>query len=63
MRMDPSRARVSSVASRVMGALRSLDTGQPAFALPTSSSNRAWSAAGILAFKVRWTAVMGPGSK
>ena len=36
-------------------AFSSFDTGQPAFALPASSSNFAWSAPGIFAFNVRCT--------
>ena len=35
-----------------------LETGQPAFALAASCSNVAWSAPGIFAFSVSWTAVM-----
>jgi len=46
------------VASRVISALSSFDTGHPAFAMLENFSNVAWSAPGILAFSVRWTAVM-----
>src|SRR5438445_11522154 len=48
----------TSVAFMVILALSSLETGQPALALPASSSSFAWSAPGTLPFKVRWTAVM-----
>src|SRR5260370_38072454 len=41
-----------------MSAFSSLDTGQPVFALATSSLNFAWSAPGTLALRERWTAVM-----
>src|SRR5439155_2326226 len=48
----------TSVASKVILALTNLETGQPALALPASSSSFAWSAPGTFAFNVRWTAVM-----
>src|SRR5262245_29806454 len=54
----PPSTQDSRVASIVISAFSSLETGQPAFALPASSSNFAWSAPGILALSVRWTAVM-----
>src|SRR5262249_53552313 len=46
---------LTSVASRVILALSSLETGQPALALAASSSNLVWFAPGTLAFKVRRT--------
>ena len=46
-----------SVASSVIFVFRSFDTGQPALALPASSSNVALSAPGIFAFSVRCTDV------
>src|SRR4051812_21415678 len=49
---------LTRVASSVMLALRSLETGQPALALAASSSKVFWSAPGTLAFKTRWTVVM-----
>src|SRR5258708_39014218 len=52
------RIQLTSVASRVILAFRSLETGQPALALAASSSNFASSAPGTLAFNVRCTAVM-----
>ena len=52
------RLQLTSDASSVILVLSSLDTGQPAFALAASSSNFALSAPGILAFKVKCTAVM-----
>ncbi len=47
-----------SVASSVILVLSSFDTGQPALALPASSSNVALSAPGIFAFSVRCTDVI-----
>ncbi len=54
----PVRAQPVSVASRVIAAFSSFDTGQPAFALPASSWNVSSLAPGILALSVRCTAVM-----
>src|SRR5205085_11717298 len=48
----------TSVASMVIFAFKSFDTGHPALALPASSSSLAWSAPGTFAFNVRCTAVM-----
>ena len=56
-----ARARLcnqSSVASSVILVLSSFDTGQPALAMPASSSNFALSAPGIFAVRVRCTEVM-----
>ena len=47
-----------SVASSVIFVFSSFDTGQPALAMPASSSNFALSAPGIFAFSVRCTEVM-----
>jgi hypothetical protein len=47
------RLYVTRVASRVMSAFNSLETGQPALAALASFSNAAWSAPGILALSVR----------
>src|SRR5207249_2859926 len=48
----------TSVASSVISALKSLETGHPALALAASDSKVAWSAPGTFAWRVRWTAVM-----
>jgi hypothetical protein len=51
-------AQLSSVASRLISALSSLETGQPALALAASVWKVAGSAPGTLAFSVRCDAVM-----
>src|SRR5580692_5730835 len=48
----------SSAAFSVIFVLKSLETGQPALALPVAVSKAAWLAPGTLAFNSRWLSVM-----